>query len=121
MCSCLFAGLTAARINLKFGMHTLIGSDCAIDYIILTFEVIKGNFRSNKFLWQVPFTFFPALRYNLPHTTIPYLLLKLKLKFISQVMIHIIQLKYMFKNSPCRTPKKGVNAQAKFGDLLTYT
>ena len=47
--------------------------------------------------------------------------LKLKLKFISQVMIHIIQLKYMFKNSPCRTPKKGVNAQAKFGDLLTYT
>ena len=36
VCSCLFAGLTAARINLKFGMHTLIGSDCAIGYIIFT-------------------------------------------------------------------------------------
>ena len=54
VCSCLFAGLTAARINLIFGMHTLIWSDCAIGYIILTFEVIKGHFRSNKFLWQVP-------------------------------------------------------------------
>ena len=27
---CLNAGLTAAWINLIFGMHTLIGSDCAI-------------------------------------------------------------------------------------------
>merc|ERR1712121_280165 len=51
VCSCLFAGLTAARINLKFGMHTLIGSDCAIGYIILNFKVIKDHFRSNKFLW----------------------------------------------------------------------
>ena len=36
VCLCLFAGLTAARINLIFGMHTLIWSDCAIGYIILT-------------------------------------------------------------------------------------
>merc|ERR1712121_610951 len=58
VCVCLYlnAGLTAARINLIFGMHTLIWSDCAIGYIILTFEVIKGHFRSNKFLWQVPFS-----------------------------------------------------------------
>ena len=54
VCSCLNAGLTAARINLIFGMHTHIGSDCAIGYMILTFEVIKGHFRSNKFLWLVP-------------------------------------------------------------------
>merc|ERR1712215_576327 len=54
VCSCLFAGLTATRINLKFGMHTLIGFECAIGYIILTFEVIKGHFRSNKFIFKVP-------------------------------------------------------------------
>ena len=54
MCSCLNAGLTAERINLKFGMHTHIWSDCAIGYMILTFEVIKGHFRSNKFLCKVP-------------------------------------------------------------------
>ena len=54
VCSCLNAGLTAARINLIFGMHTLIGSDCAIGYMILTFEVIKGHYRSNKFPWLVP-------------------------------------------------------------------
>merc|ERR1711895_129247 len=53
VCSCLNAGLTAAPINLKFGMHTHIRSDCAIGYIILTFEVIKGHFRSNKFLCVV--------------------------------------------------------------------
>ena len=65
VCSCLNAGLTAAQINLIFGIHTHIGSDCAISYMILTFEVIKGHFRSNKFLWQVPLSF-------LPHTTIPF-------------------------------------------------
>ena len=54
VCSCLFAGLTAARINLKFGMNTHIWSDCAIGYMILTFEVIKGHFRTNKFLCKVP-------------------------------------------------------------------
>merc|ERR1711895_88341 len=54
VCSCFFAGLTAARINLIFGMHTIIWSDCAIGYIILTFEVIKGHFWSNKFLCKVP-------------------------------------------------------------------
>ena len=54
VCSCLNAGLTAERINLKFGMHTHIWSDCAIGYMILTFEVIKGHFRSNKFLCKVP-------------------------------------------------------------------
>ena len=66
VCSCLNAGLTAGRINLKFGMHTLIGSDCAIGYMILTFEVIKGHFRSNKFLWQVPLSF--LLRTTVPFT-----------------------------------------------------
>merc|ERR1712082_10644 len=35
-------------------MHTHIWSDCAIGCMILTSEVIKGHFRSNKFLWQVP-------------------------------------------------------------------
>ena len=45
VCSCLNAGLTAARINLIFGMHTHIGAYCAIGYMILT-EVIKGHFRS---------------------------------------------------------------------------
>ena len=54
VCSCLNAGLTAARINLIFGMHTLIGFDCNIGYIILTFEIIKGHFRSNKLLCKVP-------------------------------------------------------------------
>ena len=53
VCSCLIAGLTAAPINLKFGMHTHIRWDCAIGYMILTFEVIKGHFRSNKFLCKV--------------------------------------------------------------------
>ena len=33
VCSCLFAGLTTARINLIFSMHTFIWSDCAIGYI----------------------------------------------------------------------------------------
>ena len=65
VCSYLNAGLTTARINLIFGIHNHIGSDCAIGYMILTFEVNKGNFRSNKFLWQVPLTFFPR-------TTIPF-------------------------------------------------
>jgi len=58
VCSCQNEGLTAARINLIFCIHTLIWSDCAIGYIILIFEVIKGNFRSNKSLWQVPLGFF---------------------------------------------------------------
>ena len=53
VCSCLNAGLTAARINLIFGTQNHIGSDCAIGYMILTFEVIKGHFRSNKFLCMV--------------------------------------------------------------------
>ena len=53
VCSRLNAGLTADRINLKFGMHTHIWSDCVIGYMILTFEVIKGHFRSNNFLWLV--------------------------------------------------------------------
>ena len=57
--SCLFAGLTTARINLIFCIHILIWSDCAIGYMILTFEVIKGHFRSNKFLWQVPLSLWP--------------------------------------------------------------
>ena len=48
------AGLTAARINLIFGMHTHIWSDCTIGYMVLTIEVIKGHFRSNKFLCKVP-------------------------------------------------------------------
>ena len=50
VCSCLNAGLTAERINLIFGMHNLIWSDCAIGYIILTFEAIKGHFRSNIYI-----------------------------------------------------------------------
>ena len=49
VCSCLNAGLTAGRINLIFGMHILIWSDCAIGYMILIFEVIKDHFRPN--LW----------------------------------------------------------------------
>ena len=57
VCSCLNAGLTAERINLIFGMHTHIWSDCAIGYMILTFEVIKGHFRSNKFLCMVPWQY----------------------------------------------------------------
>ena len=36
VCLCLNAGLTAVRIDLIFDMHTLIWSDCAIGYIILT-------------------------------------------------------------------------------------
>ena len=48
VCSCLNAGLTVAPINLIFGMHTLIESDCAIGYMILTFEVIKSHFRSKN-------------------------------------------------------------------------
>ena len=59
VCSCLFAGLTAARINLIFCIHILIWSDCAIGYMILTFEVIKGHFRSNKFLCKVPLSLWP--------------------------------------------------------------
>ena len=39
--------------------HTLIWSDCAIGYMILTFKVIKGHFRSNKLLWQVLLGFLP--------------------------------------------------------------
>ena len=31
-------------------MHAQIRRDCVIGYMILTFEVIKGHFRSNKFL-----------------------------------------------------------------------
>ena len=54
MCLCLNAGLTASPINLIFSMHTHIRRDCAIGYLILTFEVIKGHFRSNKFLCKVP-------------------------------------------------------------------
>ena len=48
VCSCLNAGLTAPRINLIFGIHTHIGSDCAIAYMILTFGIIKGHFRSKN-------------------------------------------------------------------------
>ena len=54
MILCLFTDLTTAWINLIFRMHTHIRRDCAIGYMILTFEVIKGHFRSNKFLWLVP-------------------------------------------------------------------
>ena len=58
VCLCVFSylntSLTAVRINLIFGMHTLIWSDCAIGLMILTFGAIKGHFRSNKFLWLVP-------------------------------------------------------------------
>ena len=46
VCLCLNAGLTAARINLIFGMTIHIWSDYAIGYMILTFEVIKDHFRS---------------------------------------------------------------------------
>ena len=53
VCLCLIAGLTAAPINLIFGMHTHIRRDCAIGYMILTFKVIKGHFRSNKLLCLV--------------------------------------------------------------------
>ena len=35
-------------------MLTHIRRGCVISYMILTFKVIKGDFRSNKFLWQVP-------------------------------------------------------------------
>ena len=62
VCSCLNAGLTAARINLIFGMHTHIGSDCAIGYMILTFEVIKGHFRSKADQTSVPS---PGLQYKM--------------------------------------------------------
>ena len=41
-------GLTAARINLIFGMHIHIWSDCTIGYMALTFEVIKSHFRSKN-------------------------------------------------------------------------
>ena len=54
VCVCLFTGLTAAPFNLIFSMHTHIGRYCAISYMILTFEVIKRHFRSNKFLCKVP-------------------------------------------------------------------
>ena len=47
MCSCLCTGLTAAPINLIFGIHTHIRCSCVIGYMILIFEVIKGHFRSN--------------------------------------------------------------------------
>ena len=57
VCLCLNVGLTASRINLIFGIHTHIGSDCAIGYMILTFEVIKGHFWSNKVFCQVPLGF----------------------------------------------------------------
>ena len=53
VCLCLFTDLTAAPVNLIFGMHTHIRSDCVIGYMILTFKVIKGHLRSNKFLCAV--------------------------------------------------------------------
>ena len=53
VCLCLNAGLTAAQVNLIFFIHTHIGSDYAIGYMILTFEVIKGHFRSKKYLCVV--------------------------------------------------------------------
>ena len=49
-----FLGLTAAPINLIFGMHNHIRCRSVIGYMILTFDVIKGHFRSNKILCQVP-------------------------------------------------------------------
>ena len=53
-------GLTAAPVNLIFDMHTHIICSCVIGYMILTFDVIKGHFRSNKFLCQVPVDGGPA-------------------------------------------------------------
>ena len=53
LCLYLFTGLTAIPINLIFGMHTHIRSDCVIGYMILTFKVIKDHFISNKFLCLV--------------------------------------------------------------------
>ena len=47
---CLFVSqlhLTAAPIDLNFGMHTHSIYRSVIGYILLTFEVIKGHFRSH--------------------------------------------------------------------------
>ena len=54
VCSCLNHVLTAAPIDLIFGMHTHIRYRSVIGYIFLTFEVNKGHFRSNRFLCKVP-------------------------------------------------------------------
>ena len=54
VCSHLFNFLTAAPIDLIFSMHTHIRYRSVIGYMILTFDVIKGHFRSNKILCQVP-------------------------------------------------------------------
>ena len=55
VCSCLNHVLTAAPIDLIFGMHTHSIYRSAIGYIFLTFKIIKGHFRSNKFLCKVPY------------------------------------------------------------------
>ena len=50
---CLSVSLSVCLFMSK-GMHTPIGSDCTIGYMILTFKIFKGHFRSNKFLSKVP-------------------------------------------------------------------
>ena len=52
VCLCLNAGLTAALINLIFGLHTHIRRDCAIGYMISNFDVFIDHFRSNKLSQQ---------------------------------------------------------------------
>ena len=51
---CDFTALTAAPINLIFGMHNHIRCRSVIGYMILTFDVTKCHFKSNKILCQVP-------------------------------------------------------------------
>ena len=45
VCSCLNHVLTAAPIDLSFGMHTHSTEISVIGYIFLSFEVIKGHFK----------------------------------------------------------------------------
>ena len=45
--------LTAAPNNLIFGMHNHFRCRSVVGYMILTFDVIKGHFISNKVLCQV--------------------------------------------------------------------
>ena len=40
--------------DLKFGKHTHGRSRSVIGYVILTFQIIKGHFKSNKFLYKIP-------------------------------------------------------------------
>ena len=53
VCSCLFTGLTTKPVNLIFGMHTYIRSDCVIGYMIASvaclphLTTIQSPYRDN--------------------------------------------------------------------------